>query len=77
MARNFKDDLIERRPDVAEYLQENELQVSVAENLRAARRRAGLTQAQLSEASRLTQPVISGMDPRPGPCPRSRTWTST
>lgn len=69
MTRNFKDDLIERRPDVAEYLEENELRVLVAENLRAARRRAGLTQTQLSEVSGMTQPVISGMESPTGPMP--------
>jgi len=58
-----------KRPDAVELLNNNPLRVQIARQLRTARKEAGLTQAQLSAESGMSQPVISGMESPTGPMP--------
>lgn len=69
MSGNLQEAARKRRPDAVELLEEDPLRVQIARQLRTARKEAGLTQAQLSEASGMSQPVISGMESPTGPMP--------
>ncbi|WP_412508588.1 helix-turn-helix domain-containing protein [Roseovarius sp. SYSU LYC5161] len=58
-----------KRPDAVELLENDPLRVQIARQLRTARKDAGLTQAQLSAESGISQPVLSGMESPTGPMP--------
>ena len=73
MMRSFREELCERRPDLAVHLEENGDRLSIARILRAARRRAGLTRNQLAEASGMTRTLISSIEAPTGPEPALRS----
>ena len=58
-----------KRADAVDLLESNPLRAQIARQLRTARKEAGLTQAQLSAESGMSQPVISGMESPTGPMP--------
>ena len=66
----FLQELRQANPAGAELLDRNAAKANIARALRAMRKARGLTQGQVSEASGLTQPMISKLEAPVGAIPQ-------
>lgn len=66
----FLQELRQANPAGAELLDRNAAKANIARALRALRKARGLTQAEISEASGLTQPMISKLEAPVGSIPQ-------
>lgn len=69
MPRRARDELRAVRPDVAALIDANGPRISVARRLRVARKRAGLSPAQVAEASGMSRAAVLDMESPTGAMP--------